>query len=270
MLDELMWSQGTVRLLAFFGLLALFLMLERLFPRRTGDMHRALRWPSNFGLVLLDSALLALLPLAAIGSALWAAQQGFGFLNKTALPVYAEIALAWLLLDLAIYWQHRWLHEYPWLWRLHRVHHSDIEFDTTTGVRFHPAEILLSMVYKCAVVVALGAPVLAVLLVEITLNGFALFSHANLHLPARFERILRWGLVTPEMHRVHHSIYRQETDSNYGSALSLWDRLFKSYNDQPRDGHSEMRIGLPELREVPDQRLMRLLLQPLQHPQTRN
>ena len=259
----MMESQSYWRMAAFFGLLALFLLLERLFPRRATDMHRGLRWPANLGLVLIDTALLSALPVAAMGSAIWAAQHGLGVMNHAPLPGVAKIAIAWILLDLAIYWQHRWMHEYAPLWRLHRVHHTDIEFDTTTAVRFHPIEILLSMLYKCAVVVVLGAPPVAVLLLEITLNGFALFSHTNLRMPVGFERGLRKIFVTPEMHRVHHSVYRAETDSNYGSALSLWDRLFRSYNDQPRDGHTGMTIGLNELREPEAQRLDKLLLQPL-------
>lgn len=260
--DGLIESQGLLRMGLFFGVLAMLLWLERRFPRRPGDMRRRLRWPPNFGLAVLDAALLWALPFAVLGTAFWAERHGWGLLYQVALPAWAAILAAWVALDMAVYWQHRLLHEIRWLWPLHRVHHTDVEFDTTTGVRFHPAEILLSTMWKCAVVLALGAPPLAVLLMEISLSGFSLFTHANLHLPARFERILRFALVTPEMHRVHHSPYRAETDSNYGTVLSAWDRLFRSYTAQPRDGHTSMRIGLTECRADADQRLAALLRQP--------
>jgi len=252
-----------LRPVIFFGLLLIFLVLERGYPRRGGDMHRRLRWPSNFGLVLLDSAAVSLLPLAALGTALWAQEAGWGLFNRLPLPAWLEIALAWLLLDVALYGQHRAMHEFPRLWRLHRVHHCDIEFDTSTAVRFHPVEILLSMLWKMLIVLLLGAPWLAVLLLEITLSGFALWSHANLRYPQRLEQGLRKIIITPELHRVHHSVHSAETNSNYGSALMIWDHLFRSFNAQPRDGHEGMRIGLNQWRADSEQRLPALLLQPL-------
>lgn len=247
----------------FFGGLVLLLVFERLLPRRISDMHRRLRWPANLALVALSTALLALLPVAAIGTAFFARTEGIGLFNNVSLPGWTEIALAWLLLDLGIYWQHRWMHEVPWLWRLHRVHHSDMEFDTTTGVRFHPLEILLSMFWKMSLVLALGANPLAVLALEITLNAFALFNHANLRLPG--DRFLRKLVVTPDMHRVHHSIHPQETNSNYGSSLPLWDHLFASYIAQPREGHVQMRIGIARYRETARLTFPSLLMQPFRN-----
>lgn len=226
-------------------------------------MFRAMRWPANFGLMVIDTAILFVLPFAAITSALWAQARGWGLFNRIDWPTWLEVAIAWIALDCAIYWQHRWLHEIRWLWPMHRVHHSDVELDATTGVRFHPFEIVLSMLYKCVVVIALGAPWPAVLLFESLLNGLALFNHANLNLNPRVERILRMAIVTPDMHRTHHSIHRVEHDSNYSNAFSWWDRVFASYTDAPRDGHEAMRIGLEQFREAPEQRIVPLLRQPL-------
>ncbi|MGH8456215.1 MAG: sterol desaturase family protein [Stenotrophobium sp.] len=249
-----------LRMAVFFALLALMLLLERLAPRRHSPALSRLRWPANFGLLLTGVLLLRLLPLAAIGAALLARQHGWGLFNLIALPPWLTVVACWLLLDLAIYWQHRATHVVPLLWRLHRVHHSDIEFDVTTAVRFHPVEIWLSMLWKIGVVLALGAPPLAVLLFETALNGLALFNHANFRLPG--DRWLRALLVTPDMHRVHHAQYRAEIDSNYGNVLSVWDRLFRSYTAQPRDGHETMQIGLGEWRGENEQKIAALLLQP--------
>lgn len=252
-----------LRLAIFLGLLLALIVLERAFPRRRSPMQRSLRWPSNLGLVVVDSALLSLLPLAAIGTALIAQTRGWGLFNLLHLPLLLAGALAWLVLDCAIYWQHRALHEVRGLWPLHRVHHSDIEFDTTTALRFHPLEILLSMLWKMLVVLLLGAPPTVVLAFEIALNGFALWSHANLSYPPWLDRALRPLILTPDMHRIHHSVHRAETDSNYASVLTLWDRLFRSYRPQPLDGHGRMRIGIGEFRSEPEQGLGALLLQPL-------
>lgn len=254
---------GAARAAVFFLLLALMLALERWRPKRRTDLRRGLRWPANFGLMAVNAAVLFALPVAAVGSSLWAARHGVGLLNMLRPPGWLAVALGWLLLDAAIYWQHRALHEIGWLWPLHRPHHTDVEFDASTALRFHPAEIALSMLFKCAVVIALGAPPLAVLLFETALNGLALFNHANLHLPAGLDRILRRLLVTPDMHRVHHSVHRVEHDSNYGNALSWWDHLFGSYTPAPRDGHAAMRIGLEQFRDDGEQRLLPLLRQPL-------
>lgn len=253
-------TAGT-RAAIFFGLLGLLMLLERAFPRRTADAQRALRWPSNLGLAVLNTAMLFLIPLAAVGVAFWAQSNGWGLFNAVELPLALELALSWLALDCAIYWQHRAFHEIRALWPLHRVHHTDIEFDTTSAVRFHPAEILLSVLFKCGIALAIGAPPIAVLLLETTVNGFALFNHSNLRLP--FDRVLRRFIVTPDVHRIHHSVHRAETDSNYGSSLMLWDRLFGSYTPQPRDGHEAMHIGIDEFRDARSQKLAALLAQPL-------
>jgi sterol desaturase/sphingolipid hydroxylase (fatty acid hydroxylase superfamily) len=259
--DWLSGGGATLRLTVFLATLLLMLLLERLAPRRMTPPQRRLRWSANFGLVVIDSILLRLLlPLAALGMAVLAQQRGWGLLNLVPLPPWLSVPLAWLLLDCAIYWQHRAMHAVPLLWRLHRVHHTDIEFDTTTALRFHPVEILLSMLFKMTTVTALGAPPLAVLLFEIALNAAALFNHANIRLPG--DRWLRRLLVTPDMHRVHHSVHRIETDSNYGNVLAVWDYAFRSYTPQPRDGHLEMRIGLYEFRVEAEQRLGPLLLNP--------
>ncbi|MGQ0586465.1 MAG: sterol desaturase family protein, partial [Gammaproteobacteria bacterium] len=248
---------------AFALVLAAMLTAEALWARRAGPMRRRARWTANVSIVLIDTLLVRLLiPVGAAGTAAWAAQSGLGALNQVEWPAALEGLLAFLALDAAIYWQHRLFHRVPWCWRLHRMHHSDLEFDATTGVRFHPAEILLSMLIKIAVVTALGAPAIAVILFEIALNATSLFNHGNLRLPPAADRALRAVVVTPDMHRVHHSVHRAEHDSNYGFNLSWWDRLFRSYTDQPREGHAEMQIGLHAFRAEPEQRLSALLAQP--------
>jgi sterol desaturase/sphingolipid hydroxylase (fatty acid hydroxylase superfamily) len=263
MQDWIVAHEPWLRLGAFGGILVLLLALEEAWPRRGGPMARRLRWGANLPMVALDVALVRLLiPLGATGTAIWADIRGLGLLQQFDAPPVVEGVLAFLALDGLIYWQHRLFHRIPLFWRLHRVHHSDVEFDATTALRFHPAEILLSMLIKMGAIVALGAPAVAVILFEIALNGTAMFNHANLRLPPPLDRALRRVLVTPDMHRVHHSVHRREHDSNYGFNLSWWDHLFRSYTDQPADGHTTMRIGLPQFRETDDQRLLALLRQP--------
>lgn len=251
-----------------FGLwLGVFVSLalpEQLWPRRHDDLRHRARWRSNFGLMIVSSVLAALMPVTALSAAVWAQAQGWGLLNTLTLPTGVAVFLAWLLLDAAMYGQHRAMHRVPVLWRLHRVHHTDVRFDTSTAVRFHPAEIVLSVLYKCAVIIALGAPPLAVLIFEVLLSGVALFNHANWHVKG--DRWLRKLLVTPDLHRIHHSVHRAETDSNYGNVLSLWDHLFRSHTAQPRDGQTQMRIGLSDWRDETQQGLGALLVQPLQRP----
>lgn len=208
-------------------------------------------------------ALRVLFPAAALGAALFAAHHHVGILTLLDLPGWLSAGIAIVALDLAIYGQHVATHHVGFLWRLHRVHHSDLVVGVTTALRFHPAEIVLSMIFKLGVVVALGAPAAAVVLFEVLLNGLAMFNHANIRLPDDWERLLRRVIVTPDMHRVHHSAWCEETNSNYGFCLSLWDRLFGTYRDQPRDGHSGMMVGLTVFRDHRAQRLDRLLLQPL-------
>jgi sterol desaturase/sphingolipid hydroxylase (fatty acid hydroxylase superfamily) len=253
-----------LRLGAFLGVLALLLLAEALWPRRPGPMRRHLRWVSNFAVVVLDSVLARLLlGLGAVGAAAWADARGAGALHAVEWPAAAEVVLAFAALDLLIYWQHRLMHAVPVLWRLHRMHHSDVEFDATTALRFHPVEILLSLLLKMGAVALLGAPLLAVLLFEIALNAGAMFNHANLRLPLALDRALRLVVVTPDMHRVHHSTRRLEHDRNFGFTVPWWDWLFRSYTAQPAAGHEAMPIGLTAFRDDAEQRLGPLLAQPL-------
>lgn len=237
---------------------------EALAPRRGSLLGRKRRWIHNLGLLLVDIAVLRIFaPGAAVVLAMAGEARGWGLLNALALPAWAAVPLAVALLDLAIYFQHVMFHAVPTLWRLHRVHHTDLDFDVTTGARFHPIEILVSTGVKCAAVVAIGAPPIAVLAFEVLLNATAMFNHANVRLPLRLDRLLRWLVVTPDMHRVHHSIIYNETNSNFSFNLSWWDRLFGTYRAQPAAGHEAMAIGVDAFRTVEDQRLDRLLMQPL-------
>lgn len=243
-------SEATLRLSVFAGIFVFMAVLELLIPKRKPKHSRARRWFTNIAIggigSLLVRAMAALaIPLAAVAAAFWARDNGWGLFNATAWPAWAEITAAIVLLDLAIYGQHVISHKFPPLWRLHKVHHTDVDFDVTTAIRFHPVEIGLSMLWKIVVVVALGAAPVAVVLFEVILNGCAMFNHSNIGLPAPFDRLLRSLIVTPDMHRVHHSIYRREHDTNFGFNLSVWDRMFRTYTAQPQDGHTGMTIGLP-------------------------
>jgi sterol desaturase/sphingolipid hydroxylase (fatty acid hydroxylase superfamily) len=233
-------------------------------PRRSQAIGRWLRWPSNLGILIVDTIILRLLfPTAILGLALGGEERGWGLLNNLPLPRWIAVIVAVIVLDLAIYFQHVLFHAVPALWRLHRMHHADLEFDVTTGVRFHPLEILLSMVIKLGVVLALGAPALAVLIFEVLLNATSMFNHGNVLLPQPIDRFLRNIVVTPEMHRVHHSVAPAETNSNFGFNLPWWDRLFGTYRAQPAAGHAGMTIGIERFRHVEDLRLDRMLIQPL-------
>lgn len=202
------------------------------------------------------------LPTGAVGLALIAQRQEWGLFNSLGWPSWAEVAISVIILDLAIYFQHRLFHGVPVLWRLHRMHHADLDVDATTGNRFHPIEILLSMAIKFGVIAAIGAPLLGVLLFEVLLNGTSLFNHANIRVPAWLETVLRLVVVTPDMHRVHHSIHRDETDSNFGFNLPWWDRIFGTYRPQPRDGHDGITLGIQQFRDETELRLRRMLTQP--------
>lgn len=227
-------------------------LLEAWLPRRRRRLSRKERWPANLGIVVFNALLARLLiPAGAMGVAVWAEAQGFGLFNILPLPGMMEVALAVMLLDLAIYGQHVLFHAVPVLWRLHMVHHADLDIDVSTGLRFHPIEILLSLVIKMGVVALLGAPPVAVLLFEVVLNGMAMFNHGNVRLPQTVDNVLRLLIVTPDMHRIHHSIIRRETNSNYGFNLSCWDRLFGTYRAQPAHGHDGMTIGLEHMQQVP-------------------
>lgn len=265
---DFLTSEPAIRLLALFGTLVVLVGWEALAPRRRRSQRRGRRWLANLGLAAIDTAMLRLAaPAAAVGLAAMAQAQGWGLFHQAAIPGWLAIGLSLVLLDLALYGQHLASHAVPLLWRLHRVHHTDLDIDVTTGLRFHPAEILLSMLYKGLVVVTLGAPPVAVLIYEILLSSSSLFSHSNLRLPDGLERAVRRLWVTPDMHRVHHSVLRAETDSNYGTCLSLWDRLFRTYRAQPRAGHDGMTLGIAGFGEATDQGLWPLLTQPLRSEQ---
>jgi len=265
--ERLLASEALVRVGFFIGVLALMMALETVFPRRVRSVSRKRRWPGNLGIVVLDSLLVrALVPAAAVGVAMVAEAKGWGVFNAFGVPTVWAIGLSVLVLDLVIYLQHVLFHAVPALWRLHRMHHADLDIDVTTGARFHPIEILLSMAIKMAVVAALGAPAVGVVIFEVLLNATSMFNHANLKLPRRLDRVLRWLVVTPDMHRVHHSATRRETDSNFGFNLPWWDRLLGTYRDQPEKGHDGMTIGLSIFRGPGDSRLDKLLIQPFLNP----
>jgi sterol desaturase/sphingolipid hydroxylase (fatty acid hydroxylase superfamily) len=244
-LDILQTHEAGIRLAFFVGTFAAMAVWELLAPRRAPTVSKALRWANNIGLVALNTLLLRLLfPAAGAGMAVFAAHHGWGVLNTVQLPSWLAVAIAVIALDFVIWLQHVMVHAIPLLWRLHRVHHADPDFDLTTGSRFHPLEIILSMLIKFAAIAVLGPPVVAVIVFEVLLNTTALFNHANVRLPARLDRMLRWFVVTPDMHRVHHSIEDDETNSNFGFNLPWWDRLLGTYRDQPRGGHEGMTIGI--------------------------
>lgn len=258
-----MGSEPFIRLSFFLGVLALVALWEVLAPRRRLSLPRAARWPANLAIVLLNTALLRLvLPASAVGFALLCEQRGWGLLGLLEAPSWTTIALGVLALDLVIYLQHVLFHAVPALWRLHRMHHADLDFDVTTGARFHPVEILLSMAIKLAAIAAFGVPATAVLIFEILLNATAMFNHGNIRMPVALDRVLRWIVVTPDMHRVHHSVLPQETNSNFGFNMPWWDRLFGTYRAQPAAGHEAMAIGVAHLSAPREQRLDRMLIQP--------
>ena len=258
-----MSNEPIVRFIAFGAVLGAMAVWELVAPRLKQELGRKTRWPGNLGIVALDTLLVRLIfPMGAVAVALAAEARGWGLFNAFGIPALVAIPAGVILLDLAIYLQHVLFHAVPALWRLHRMHHADLEFDVTTGVRFHPVEILLSMVIKLGVVTALGAPALAVLIFEVLLNATSMFNHGNVSLPRHLDRILRWVVVTPEMHRVHHSIKARETNSNFGFNLPWWDRLFGTYREQPEAGHLGMTIGIAQFRNRAEQRLDRMLTQP--------
>ena len=246
-MEFLVSNEPAVRLSVFFGVLVAMALLEALLPKKKRSMPRLQRWVTNLSLVVIDSVVLRLVtPVLAVGVASWALTNNIGLLNWLRLPVVAEFVVAFLLLDMLIYFQHVISHKLPVLWRFHKVHHTDRDIDVTTGVRFHPIEIVLSMLYKLACVALIGPSVVAVIVFEIALNASAMFNHSNLSLTKPLDRFLRIFVVTPDFHRVHHSAIRSETDSNYGFFLSVWDRLFGTYIDQPQETHEGMVIGLNE------------------------
>jgi len=264
-------SEAAIRLAAFLSIFAAMAAFELWSPRLERDeMRGALRsrrWFTNLSMVVLSSLLVRVLfPAAAVGAALWAETQGLGLFRLAGVgPILAGL-LGFVVLDLAVWLEHLASHKIPILWRIHRMHHADTGFDLTTALRFHPLEIVLSMVWKATIVVALGVPVVAVLVFEIVLNGTAMFNHANARLPLGLDRVLRRFVVTPDMHRVHHSSIPAETDSNYGFNFPFWDRIFGTYNDQPRLGHDGMEIGLREFRDGSPANLLWALALPFRRP----
>ncbi len=271
LMTELILSyEPVVRLSFFFGILMLIVGWEVVAPRRRQIIARRLRWPSNLAIVGLNTLLIRLLlPFTAVAMAMIAHDRGWGLINQLDLPVWPAVIVCVVLLDFVVYAQHVLFHAVPVLWRLHRMHHTDVEFDVTTGARFHPVEIFLSMGIKLLAVVTLGAPALAVLIFEILLNATAMFNHGNIRVPLGLDRVMRWLVVTPDMHRVHHSVVRAETDSNFGFNLPWWDRLFGTYCDQPAAGHQHMTIGLNDFRVSRERQLHRMLSQPFRQ-QDRN
>ena len=261
--EALFAYEPLVRLGIFAAVFVAMAVWELLTPRRPQAIGRNWRWPNNLGVVAVDVLLVRiLLPITAVGLALFAEAHAFGLFNIVALPMWVSIPASVILLDLAIYLQHVLFHAVPALWRLHRMHHADLEFDVTTGLRFHPIEILLSTGIKLAVVATFGTPAAAVLIFEVLLNATSMFNHSNIRVAPEIDRVLRWFVVTPDMHRVHHSILRRETNSNFGFNLPWWDRLLGTYRAQPAAGHDAMTIGIEQFRDARELGLDRMLLQP--------
>lgn len=253
-------SESGLRLGVFLAVFLVMALAEAWRPKRRLSYDKGSRWLTNLTIVALDSILVRLMaaltvPLAAVAAAVYAQRQGIGLFNWLDWPVWLEMLIAFIVLDFAIWLQHLASHKVPMLWRLHQMHHADVDFDVTTAIRFHPVEIALSMLWKIICVFALGPAPEAVVLFEIVLNACAMFNHANIALPAGVDRILRLVLVTPDMHRVHHSIQHHEHDSNYGFNLSIWDRIFRTYTPQPEKGHDGMTIGLPPYQNADPTRL---------------
>jgi len=239
-----------IRLGFFIGILGLMAAWEIATPRRALTTSKAVRWTNNLGLVILNSIVLRLLfPAAAVGVAVTAEARGWGILHLAGLPLWLNVVISVIALDFIIYLQHVMFHAIPALWRLHRVHHADLDFDVTTGARFHPIEIILSMLIKFAAILLLGPPVVAVVIFEVLLNVTSMFNHGNVRIAPPLDRVLRWFVVTPDMHRVHHSVDDDETNSNFGFNLPWWDRLFGTYRGQPRAGHTAMTIGIRTFRD---------------------
>ena len=267
-MHPLLAEEAVIRLGCFVGIFLLVAVAEASWPRRPRSLSRRLRWGNNLAVVVLDTVALRLLfPLLAVGLALVAEEKGWGLFHALDVPGWVAFIASFLVLDLVIYLQHVMFHAVPAFWRLHAMHHADPEIDVSTGVRFHPGEIFLSMVLKLAVVAALGPPAVAVLVFEIALNATSMFNHANLALPPSVDRIVRWFLVTPDMHRVHHSVIKEETNSNFGFNFPWWDRLLGTYRAQPAAGHDGMTIGLRVFRAPRDQWLDHMLIQPFRNQQ---
>ncbi len=259
-----------IRLGFFLALFAVMAVWEIISPRRALSVSKGIRWANNLGLVFINGLTLQLLfPAAAVGVALSAEQQGWGLLHIYNPPFPVAVIVAVVAMDFVIWLQHVMMHAIPLLWRLHRVHHADLDYDVTTGARFHTLEIILSMLIKFATILLLGPPVVAVVIFEVLLNATALFNHGNIQLPTGLDRLLRWFLVTPDMHRVHHSIKDDEANSNFGFCLPWWDRLLGTYRDRPRGGHEGMALGIHGYRDPKEvDRLPGMLALPFAHEVT--
>ena len=259
----LLAEEANIRLAVFIGGLVTLLLAQAFWPRRALGQDRWTRWLGNSTILIISAVCIRLCAaIAPMSAALWASEQSIGLFNLAPTPIWIAGVLSFLLLDLLIYWQHRLFHTVPLLWRVHRMHHTDTSIDVTTALRFHPIEMVLSLLLKSCAVVLLGVPVVAVLVFEIMLNATAMFNHANLRLPLGLDRVLRLFVVTPDMHRVHHSVDEPETNSNFGFNIPWWDRLFGSYQAQPMAGHDKMTIGLEDFRAREDSTPYRLLVQP--------
>lgn len=261
----LLQHESLVRLGSFSLVFAVMALWETLAPCRQLGLSRARRWINNLSIVVFNTLLLRIVfPIAATGLAMWSADQGWGVLNIIKINAVLAVIVSVVIMDMVIYLQHVLVHAVPLFWRLHRVHHADLDYDVTTGIRFHPLEIMLSMLIKFATISLLGPPVIAVVLFEVILNATAMFNHANIQLPSALERWLRWLVVTPDMHRVHHSVEDDETNSNFGFNLPWWDHIFGTYREQPRQGHQNMQIGLRTFRRAEETvGLGRMLVLPL-------
>ena len=267
MTEQLLANEPTIRFSFFLGVLVAMAAWEFAAPRRRQEIARRVRWTNNLGVVVLDTVFVRLaFPVAAVGVALFTDAHGWGLLNVLEMPLWLSVIVSLLLFDLVIYLQHVMFHAVPAFWRLHRMHHADLEFDVTTGLRFHPIEIALSMGIKLMIVLALGPPAVAVLIFEVVLSATAMFNHGNVRIPHGLDRVLRWIVVTPDMHRVHHSVDPNETNNNFGFNLPWWDRLLGTYRAQPQAGHETMTIGLEQFRNQRDLWLDRMLIQPLRGP----
>ena len=261
--ESVLNNELAIRLVFFLGIFAIVALGEQASPRRRLTASKAVRWFSNISVVVINSGLVRVLfPVAAVGMAALASQKGWGLWNNVEIPYWIAVVLSVVFLDMVIYLQHVIFHAVPALWRLHMMHHADLDFDLTTGSRFHPIEILLSMLLKISAVIVIGAPALAVVIFEIILNGVAMFNHGNLFIPIGVDRVLRLFVVTPDMHRVHHSVFPTEANSNFGFNLPWWDRLFGTYRSQPRLGHEGMSIGLVQFRDPALLKLTRMLALP--------
>ena len=247
MKEFILENETYIRVFIFILTLAVIAFYEYKHPKRTLLISKTIRWLNNLSLVFISSILIKLLfPLAAFGVAYYMEAKSFGLLHLFELSYFIKVLIAVILLDLIIYWQHRIFHKVDFFWKFHKVHHSDMDFDLSTGIRFHPIEIIFSMLIKICFITILGAPALAVLIFEILLNSCSIFNHSNIKLPYKIDKILRYFIITPDFHRVHHSIHNDELNSNFGFSLSLWDRIFDSYTKSPKDGYDKMTIGLKE------------------------